>query len=257
MKLILFTFLGALGISATSQISIKTDAHSFALDELSNIYLVSSQKVEMYDPSGELLFVYNPSITNRVYSLDVNRALRPLVFYKDQGLLQYLDNTLSEHNRPVDLYSLDFGRIELVASSVDNHLWVFDSVNLELVRLDKNLTVVSRSGNLGAWIGTAADFDEMREYRDKVYLSGPSGLYVFDLFANFDHVHTPKGVDQMFMDAGLIYFKQDFGWLCTTEAGLPVEVPALPEDKKQVVLKGNRVHVLDRGLFTISAVKKD
>ena len=244
-------------VGACAQWSIKTDASSFALDELGNSYLVSANRVEMYDPQGELLFVYNPSFTNRIDGIDVSRALRPMIFFKDQGFLQYLDNTLSEQNALVDLYALPFGRVELVGASADNHVWVFDSVNLELFRLDKSLSIVSRSGNLGSWFSGEIDFINLREYQDRVFLAGQSGVFVFDLFGNFGHRVSLDPVEQIFFEGGYVFFELAEGWLASTSEGVIVESAVLPKQKNQIIVRGENVFVLDSGLFTNSALNKE
>jgi hypothetical protein len=257
MRGLLFLMFSIIWIGASGQWSIKTDASSFALDELGNSYLVSANRVEMYDPQGELLFVYNPSFTNRIDDIDVTRALRPMIFFKDQGFLQYLDNTLSEQNALVDLYALPFGRVELIGASADNHIWVFDSVNLELLRLDKSLSIVSRSGNLGSWFSGEMDFFELREYQDRVFLAGNSGVFVFDLFGNFDHRVSSDPVDQIFFERGLVFFEQAKGWQTANSKGSMVESVSLPQHKRQIVVRGRNSFVLDSGLFTKSRLKKD
>lgn len=257
MKTAFFLVLLFFASVCQSQWLVETDAHSFEVDDLGNVFLVYTNSVEMYNSEGELLFVYNPSFTNRISDIDVSRALRPLVFFKDQGMLQYLDNTLSEQNEPVDLYQQPFGRPELVAVSVDNHIWVFDSVNMELLRLGKSLSIVSRSGNLGSWISADTEFVKLVEYQDEVYLIGKSGVLVFDLFGNFDHKLTPDPVTQIFFGNDRVFFEQQERWLATDRGGLPIEELVLPTGKSCVRMKGNHLFVLDRGLFTNSVLNKD
>jgi len=236
---------------------MQTDAHGFEVDDLGNVYFVSANRVDMYSATGELLFVYNPSFTNRISHLDVSRALRPLVFFKDQGMLQYLDNTLSEQNDLVDLYRQPFGRVELVAASVDNHVWVFDSVNMELSRLDKSLSVVSRSGNLGSWIAADSEFVDLREYQDELYLIGRSGVFVFDLFGNFDHKLSSGPIHQVSFGNDRVYFEQNEGWLVTDRRSIPIKESCLPLGKARAQVKGNNLFVLDGGIFTNSVLNKE
>ena len=257
MRLILILVILSASAFCQAQWSIPTEAYSFEIDDLGNVYLVHENRVEMRSSEGELLFVYNPSFTNRISHVDVSLALRPLVFFKDQGMLQYLDNTLSEQNDLVDLYRQPFGRVELVAASVDNHVWVFDSVNMELSRLDKSLSVVSRSGNLGSWIAADSEFVELREYQDALYLIGPSGVFVFDLFGNFDRTLSAGPIYQVFFGNDRVYFEQNETWIVTDRSAIPIKESCLPLGKTRAQVKGNDLFVLDSGVFTNSVLNKE
>jgi hypothetical protein len=193
--------------------SYKTDAHSVAVDVLGNHYLIGNTRIEMFDDNGKKKYEYNSSISDRIYSVDISRALRPLVYFKEQGRVDYLDNTLSLQNNSIDLFSLPFDRIGAVAASVDNHIWIYDEARNEVFRLDESLNVISSSGNLGNWLPMGMEEVIMHEDRDRLYLAdAETGIVMFDLYGNFVAQLITKPIDDFFLGDGGIYFLSDKGW---------------------------------------------
>ncbi|NNE54850.1 MAG: hypothetical protein HKN32_02435, partial [Flavobacteriales bacterium] len=176
MKNILLIILVAFNATLAAQVRSRAcDAEDIRVDELGNVYLLHESRIELLDRELEVVQVYNPSVVERIHHVDVSRSLRPMVFYRDQGKIVYLDNTLNEHNEPIDLYRSNFQRVEAAGVSVDNHIWLYDAGQIELYRLDQNLKIIQRSGNLGNWIEGDTHFQFVREIDDLVYLFGEAG----------------------------------------------------------------------------------
>ena len=80
---------------------VKTDAHLMISDALGNIYLAKDYQLEKYSPDGTLLFTYNNYLAGRIFSVDPADPFKVLVYYRDFGQVDILDNTLTPSADPV------------------------------------------------------------------------------------------------------------------------------------------------------------
>lgn len=180
-------------------------------DELQNLYLSSGDIVRKYLPDGKLQYEIAPKRFGFPTHLDVTDPLRPLIFYRDQGLVVVLDNTLSEQGSPIELFNLGIGQPWFICQSADNHYWIYDLDNFELLRFDKNLQTVARSGNLYQVCGYKVMPSWMLEKNSKLYVAYPErGVFVFDLFGTLLEVFPVEGTERFQVIGGeLIIFNNN------------------------------------------------
>jgi hypothetical protein len=144
-----------------------------------------------------------------ISSLDLTNPLKPFLFYKDQGKVVILDNTLSQQNETIDLFSLGWGQIECIAGSRGDAYWLWDVVNAELVKVNERFERISSSGNVGVLIGSAVYPIQIIERGQHVYVNDASqGILVFDVYGNY---RTRLGIqiegDLHVIENNLIYLK--------------------------------------------------
>src|ERR1700740_422215 len=118
---------------------IKTKFDSFTTDNLGNIYLVSNDEIKKYNKKGELLKKFSNKKAGKIFSIDASNALRILVFYKDQSQVLILDSQLTQNGDVIDLLNMNLEQSDLICSSFNNGMWLYNRQNAELVRLDNNL----------------------------------------------------------------------------------------------------------------------
>ena len=235
---------------------IETTAKSVEVDELGQIFLVYDNQVDLLSKDLEVQQVYHPFFRDDIHSVDVSRALRPLVFYRDQGRLVYLDNTLSEHNEPIDLYSLEFLNVTATGASADNHVWIFDTATLELYRLDQRLNVTQRSGSLGNWLKGEVSFDHIREVNDQVYMYGESGLIAFDIFGNYYARLNDQPVKRLeYWNEQVIFFQDE--WLVWRPGIGAEQFELLKGATENAFLHGNRRIILNRGFLVVESFNNE
>jgi len=146
----------------------------------------AESNLRKYLPDGILQYEISPKRYGQLSHFDATDPLRPIMFYRDQGLLVMLDNTLSEQGAAIDLFALEIGQAWAMCQSSDSHFWVYDLDNFELVRLDRNLSIVVRSGNLFQVCGQALVPTWMMERNSKLYVADPKkGIFMFDLFGTY------------------------------------------------------------------------
>ncbi|HTB30967.1 MAG TPA: hypothetical protein VK808_03020, partial [Bacteroidia bacterium] len=135
---------------------------------------------------GKLLFSYSDKSYGRITSIDANDPLKMLVFYRDFPEVVLLDNTLSQNGNPFSPADVGFPLATLACTSHDNGVWLYDAQNFQLIRLDVNLSVVQKTGNLAQSIGTPLNPDYLMEYNNFVYLNDSAqGIFVFDSFGSY------------------------------------------------------------------------
>jgi hypothetical protein len=159
---------------------------SFTTDNLQNLYVYHGSTLRKYDVQGKLLCTYDDKSYGRITSVDVNDPMKILLFYKDFPEVVLLDNTLSLNGNPFSPADVGFPLATLACTSHDNGIWLYDAQNFQLIRIDLNLTVEQKTGNLAQVLGIPLNPDYLMEYNNFVYLNDSAqGVLVFDSFGTY------------------------------------------------------------------------
>src|SRR4029077_18827314 len=80
--------------------SIKGDVVDFAVDNLDNVYvLTSSDQLKKYNADGDSVAVFNNVRKfGKVSTVDVSNPLKVLLYYKDFSTIVVLDRLLTQRN---------------------------------------------------------------------------------------------------------------------------------------------------------------
>jgi len=229
-------------------IPLKQGAEIFT-DELQNLYVLEGDNLKKFLPDGSLQYEVSPKAFGELSWVDVTDPLRPLLFYRDLGKMVVLDNTLSEQGQALDLFMSGTIQPWIVCTSVDNHYWIYDFSNFELLRIDRSGKVISRSGNLVQICGKAPVPVSMMERNSELFLlDAEHGLFMFDLFGTFIRVEpgaasgTWMGVYKDFVAVkiqnSICYFNR------RSKAIDAPECRNLSEGTLQIVFSKNRYYIL-------------
>lgn len=163
-----------------------------AADNLSNIYLITpGNAVEKYAPDGRLLTRYTNNRLGQAARLDVSNPLKVLVWYADFRTAVFLDRSLTELGE-LNLISAGYPEVRTVAAAQDGNLWVYDEVNFRLVKIAPEGGQRYESQGLNLLSPTPDRPSCLRENNDRVFLADSTqGVFVFDLFAQFDRFFVP------------------------------------------------------------------
>jgi hypothetical protein len=167
--------------------TINGGTDQFTTDNLGNAYLVNGSSIQKFDDAGKFQKEFSNKNFGAISSADATNPLRIVLFYRDFNRVIFLDNTMSQNGEPVQLESLGFFSTTLVASSHDNGLWLYDQQNFELIRLNQNLQVELRTGNLSQLLGIdTLQPDFLLEKDNRLFLDNPSsGVLVFDIYGTY------------------------------------------------------------------------
>src|SRR5215204_1345143 len=109
--------------------TVKGDIVSFTVDNLDNIYLLSStNQVKKLNANGDSVAVFNDVKKYGQASLiDVSNPLKVLLYYKDFATIVVLDRFLNVVNT-IDLRKQNIFQAKAIGQSYDNRVWVYDEV---------------------------------------------------------------------------------------------------------------------------------
>ncbi len=197
LNIILFLLISATawGQSKFNLITtINVDCDFFTTDNQSNIYTVKANELTKYDKTGKELYKYSNKNFGNISFVDASNMLKILVFYKDFLQVDLLDNTLSL-NGEISLEQIGFLQGQLVCSSNNSSMWIYDQQNFELVRIDQNMLQTQKTGNLNASLYIDLQPNSLLEYNNRVYLNNPtSGILVFDVYGTYYKTIPVKNV---------------------------------------------------------------
>ncbi len=190
--------------------TITVQADFFTTDNQSNIYVVKANELTKYDKKGKMIYNYSNKNFGNIDFVDASNMLRLLVFYKNFSQILFLDNTLSLNGEPVSLDKFGFQQTQLICSSINNGLWLYNQQNMELVRLDQALEKTQQTGNLSVLLNVELQPNYLMEYDNKVYLNNPStGILIFDIYGTYYKTMPIKNVKYFQPIGNLVYFISD------------------------------------------------
>lgn len=191
MKRIIFFFI-FIAHTAFSQSNYKLIASLplvpdfLTTDKQGNIYIVKSNELSKYNKAGKLTYKYSNKNLGNIDFVDASNMLRLLVFYQNFSQVLFLDNTLTQQGEPLSLDKIGFQQTQLVASSYNNGMWLYDQQNMQLVRLDNMLLKTQETGNLSRLLNNDITPTRLLEYDNMLYLYNPtSGILLFDIYGTY------------------------------------------------------------------------
>jgi len=196
--------------------SISANAESnYIIDDFKNVYELSDNSIKKYDHSGKQTFVYSELRKGEISSVDAANPLRILVHFYDNGEIVFLDNTLTVQQTSLNLNEIGIYDASKVASSFDNHLWVFRKSTQTLVRLNSRGKVVGETSNLSLISGLdEIDCTELKETGNFLYFHTAEGqILIFDQYGSYkrrvdlggSRIYSTKNEVILFEREGSVY----------------------------------------------------
>lgn len=173
--------------NASETIKIADDVLDYKVDRIGNVYYFDSKNVlTKYENKIKRYTRYADLRSGKITSIDVNNPLRVIVFYADQGIVKFLDVNLTEINSLQIRKTYSEGWINLVASSNNNGIWMYDNVNRKIIKLAEQLNVVYQSSDLYLVLSKKISPSFLIEYGDELFLCDQKqGIFVFDLYGGY------------------------------------------------------------------------
>ena len=162
------------------------------IDQYGYFYIIDQDNLIKYDSEGHTLYHYSNKLLGNIDQIDISNPLRLLLFYKDQGLIIVLDNTLSQQKEPISLNELGLYQTSCIANSnFDNGIWLYDIDVNEIIKINHLSEVNYRSGNLSVLIPNM-EFPilNLKEKNRKLYVVTRNKIFVKDQFGSLLSVIT-------------------------------------------------------------------
>ncbi len=190
--------------------TIDVEADFFTTDNQSNVYVVKGNELKKYNKAGKLLYKYSNKNFGNIDFVDASNMLRLLLFYKNFLQVVFLDNTLSLDGEPVSIDNMELQQTQLVCTSFNNGIWLYDQQNLEVVRIAKTLEKTIQTGNLSLLLNITLRPNNLLEYDNKVYLNNPStGILIFDIYGTYYKTIPIKDLQRFQPITDWVYYIDD------------------------------------------------
>lgn len=224
---------------------------------MSNIYLMSADVLQKYDPSGTAIKSYSNKSLGKITAVDASNPLKLVLFYRNFLQIVFLDNTLSQNGDPVSIESLGYPQTQLVCSSHDNGIWIYNQQNFELIRFDQNLQVSNQTGNLVQQLGMDIKPSYMIEYNNRLYVNNPStGILVFDVFGTYYKTIPIKNNSGFQFKEDEILFYQNNKLNSFNTVTLQLHSSVLPDSTAiSARLVRDKLYVLQKDTLSIYTIK--
>lgn len=118
---------------------IKGDIVAFTVDNLDNIYLLSStNQVKKFNNNGDSVAIFNDvKKFGKATLIDVSNPLKVLLYYRDFATIVVLDRFFNILNT-IDLRRQNILQVRAIGQSYDNKIWVYDELENKLKKIDED-----------------------------------------------------------------------------------------------------------------------
>ena len=122
-----------------------------------------------------------------------------MLFYKDQGVILALDNTLSLQKSEISLNELGLYQTNCISNSnFDNGIWLYDLDVNEIIKINYLSEITFKSGNLSV-ILPKMNFPilKMKEKNKKLYAVTSDQVFILDQYGsllNIININAKKGL---------------------------------------------------------------
>ncbi len=162
------------------------NADKFTTDKLGNFYIYSNDNIIKYDKNGKQIATYSNINYGKISSMDVSNPQKIMVFYKDFIRIIFLDNTLSINGEGIDVGNLGYEMTTISCSSANNDIWLYDSGEYQIIKLNKNLNIVFNSGNLSQMLKINLNPNFLLFQNDLLFLNNPeTGILIFNTYGTY------------------------------------------------------------------------
>lgn len=226
-----FMVITAYGDDFKLKRKIQAEGNFLNCDALGNIYIANDYELILYGPDGTLLFTYTNYLAGNITFVDPSDPFKVLVYYRDFGQIEVLDNYLSPSTDPILLQAYGLELTTLVCRSYNSGMWVYNSQDFELLRINENMQITDRTGNLSMITGQDVNPNYLIENEGMLYLNDPEiGIMVFDKYGTYYNTYTFTGINEFQVHSnriiyviGQVMYTYNIVKLIETKIALPVQ----------------------------------
>ncbi|HNX20922.1 MAG TPA: hypothetical protein PKG88_01030 [Bacteroidales bacterium] len=118
----------------------------FEFDIYQNIYAVDQNSTLLkLNKNGELISTFSNASYGTLASIQVLSPMKIFLFYKESGILLFLNEQLAPITEPFYLFEKNYQHISLAASSNSNQILLYDLLDSKVILLDFYMKEVSQN----------------------------------------------------------------------------------------------------------------
>lgn len=238
--------------------SIKGDITAFTIDNLDNVYLLSStNQVKKLNANGDSVAVYNNvKRYGQATLIDVSNPLKVLLYYRDFATIVMLDRFLNEVNT-IDLRKQNILQARAIGQSYDNKIWVYDELDNKLKKVDEEGKLLLETPDFRQLFNAAPSPQKIFDQDRYVYLyDSAQAVFVFDYYGTLKNKILIRGWQNFKVTGKYIFgskdkklFRYDIGNFRIDEWDLPEQLQSVQSfnfsGTKLYTLKKNVIEVYD------------
>ena len=165
---------------------VKGDIVAFSVDNLDNMYLLSStNQVKKINANGDSVAVFNDvKKFGQASLIDVSNPLKVLLYYRDFTTIVVLDRLLNVRNI-IDLRKQNIFQVRAIGQSYDNKIWLYDEVENKLKKIDEDGKILLETPDFRQLFGEAPSPQKIFDQDQFVYLyDSAKAVFVFDYYGS-------------------------------------------------------------------------
>ncbi len=188
--------------------SIKGDFKDFSIDNLGNIYLISTNnQIKKIDSKLDSIAIYSDSKRfGNLFSIDVSNPLKIMVYYRDFATIVILDRQLSIKN-VIDLRQHNIFQVSAVAQSFDNKIWLFDEEDNKIKKIDPYGKLLFETPDFRILFNDKQAYspNQIIDMNGLLYLYHPKmGWKLFDYYGGLKSQYPFLNWQDVFVDDGFL-----------------------------------------------------
>jgi len=175
--------------------TISGDIIAFTVDNLDNIYLLSStNQVKKLNANGDSMAIFNDvKKFGQATLIDVSNPLKALLYYKDFATIVILDRFLNIRNT-IDLRKHNIFQVRAIGQSYDNKIWVYDELESKLKKIDEDGTLLLETPDFRQLFDAAPLPQKIFDQDQYVYLyDSAQSVFVFDYYGTLKNKIQIRG----------------------------------------------------------------
>lgn len=190
--------------------SIPIEANNLQVDELGNAYVLRKDNALIkYNEKGDSVANYIALNNGQLSFIDVTNPLRLLLYYPRFAKLVLLDRMLAPKGE-LNLRKLNLLNSNVIASSAEGNLWVYDQFSATLNKLDMELNYIVRGNDLRQQLSELPTPHYMVERERKVFMADSTqGVLIFDQYGTYLNTLALSGIRQMQIVGNQIIYRKE------------------------------------------------
>lgn len=118
----------------------------FELDIYQNIYAVDQNSTLFkLNKNGELIHTFGNANYGTLTSVQVLSPMKLFLFYKESGILLFLNEQLAPITEPIYLFEKNYQHISLAGASISNQIFLYDLLDSKVIILDYFMKEISQN----------------------------------------------------------------------------------------------------------------
>jgi len=264
-NLIVFVILSLFSLqSAIGQDSINVSKYkpeSFSIDINGSIFLISGNSLYKLDGNDSNTIEFSNKMYGSITSVDVSNPFKILVFYKETGMIVFLDNHLKELQSPISLPKQGLLNTELACTGSDNSFWIYYTDTRQIIKFNYQINVITSTPDLSVLCPTSTTPTIITERGDKLFMLIPEfGVVIFYTSGNYCQTINFKKISSfMPLSENELFYISDnaIPFIMNFRTNSFNELTSLTKynSNNQIVYFNNKIYELDKDRIKIHTLK--